>query len=431
MSALDLPAFAEAARLRPVSVVQPGSTLPRAPYAAAETDVRGPAAQASLSSGSSVFRATWERGVVALEITTTAGTTRHVSRRHGRVSDVTSLAVSLTGPTVTAFVRTGSGASWTARAIVDLTQHESAPDVHDEGWLAGLAGDGDRAGTFGQLGLRDVRAVSRADGAAYHDDGRVLLTATSAGPAGFRSAHNSVWSFDPETLELAHRADLFFRRPERPGVFGDHASHLLLDDGEWLVAASTWGDFDRHTHPRVTTTLARLAGPAAPDGIRILDTTPLALPTAGLESVGRWDPHLVRTAEGWLVAFVSARRFFSFHPALAAGPDLDRLSLRSAARDRTATEGPILHRLGEQWLVLASDGRDNPRGRRAAYPVFDLDFVEQGAVRADYPSNIPWPTLITTPSGPMLIGFDGTPAGGPLLGYGTHGDLVVQRPASA
>jgi hypothetical protein len=27
----------------------------------------------------------------------------------------------------------------------------------------------------------------------------------------------------------------------------------------------------------------------------------------------------------------------------------------------------------------------------------------------------------------LLVTFDGTPVGGPLTGYGTHGDLVVMR----
>ena len=42
---------------------------------------------------------------------------------------------------------------------------------------------------------------------------------------------------------------------------------------------------------------------------------------------------------------------------------------------------------------------------------------------AAYPTNIPWPTLV----GDLLIGFNGAPYGGPLIGYGSHGDVVVQR----
>ena len=41
-------------------------------------------------------------------------------------------------------------------------------------------------------------------------------------------------------------------------------------------------------------------------GVHVLDTRPLALPTTGLRSVGVWDPHLVRTDDGWLAGYVSA-----------------------------------------------------------------------------------------------------------------------------
>ncbi|WP_137294523.1 hypothetical protein [Nocardioides dongxiaopingii] len=427
----SLPAFRTAARLRPVDVVQPGSRVGPAPFVAAERDLaagRPAPADVVLRSGRTTFRATWDGVVVALEVgDATGGVSRHVSRRHGHGVSPTTLALALTGPFLAAFVR--EAGTWVARAVVDLTLLPGAPDVHDEDWLAGLSAEGERTGTFGQLGFRDVRTVTHADGTAHLDGDRVLLTATSAGPGGFRTGHTSVWALDPLRLEVEHRADLFFRRPERPGTFGDHATHLVRDGDRWLVATSTWGDFDKRTNPRVTTTLAtETADVDLLHGHHVLDTVPLDLPVEGLDSVGRWDPHLVRADGGWLATYVSARRFFSFHPVLAQGRDLDRLRLRAAATDRTATEGPTLTRLGEEWAVLASDGRDNPRGRRAAYPVYDLDLRQRGTLDADYPTNIPWPTLVPRPGGPAVVGFDGTPAGGPLLDYGTHGDLVVQLP---
>ena len=79
-----------------------------------------------------------------------------------------------------------------------------------------------------------------------------------------------------------------------------------------------------------------------------------------------WDPHLVHTGDEWLVGFASARKFFRFHPALAGGPTLDRLTLRGAAIDRRATEGTTILRVGDDWRVLASDGRDGRRGQRDA-----------------------------------------------------------------
>ena len=70
-----------------------------------------------------------------------------------------------------------------------------------------------------------------------------------------------MWRFDPVAVEVAHTADLFFRRPDRPGVFGDHATHLVrTDGGGWLVATSTWGDFERP---------ATRAGRRTPAGLRV------------------------------------------------------------------------------------------------------------------------------------------------------------------
>ncbi|WP_240340610.1 hypothetical protein [Nocardioides sp. SYSU D00038] len=234
------------------------------------------------------------------------------------------------------------------------------------------------------------------------------------------------WTLDPDTLALEHRSDLFFRRPDRSGVYGDHASHLVRDDDRWLVATSTWGDFDKERHPRVGVTLARTAADLL-TGTHVLDTEPLALPTDGLASVGTWDPHLVRTDDGWLVGFVSARRFFQFHPALAGGPTLDDLRLLGAAGDRRATEGTTLVRLDEGWRVLASDGRDGRRGQRERYPAFDLTMREVGALDAPYPTNLPWPTLLRHGEGWLMVAFNGRPVGGRLVGYGSHGDVVVLR----
>ena len=53
---------------------------------------------------------------------------------------------------------------------------------------------------------------------------------------------------------------------------------------------------------------------------------------------------------------------------------------------------------------------------------------ETGALAAPYPSNIPWPTLVRDGDGWMVVAFDGTPYGGRVCGYGTHGDVVFLRP---
>ena len=208
-------------------------------------------------------------------------------------------------------------------------------------------------------------------------------------------------------------------------MYGDHATHLVRDGERWLVATSTWGGFDRRRHPRVGLALATSEADLT-HGCHVLDARPWPVPTDGV-SVGTWDPHLVRDGERWLVTYVSAGAFFRFHPVVAEGVALDDLRLRAAAPRRTATEGPTLTRLDDRWWVLASDGRDGRRGQRGRYPVFDLDLREHGVLDAAYPDNLPWPTLLSDGGEHLLVGFDGTTAGGPLLGYGSHGRVRFQR----
>ncbi len=303
-----------------------------------------------------------------------------------------------------------------ARARYDLTDRH---DVHDATWLAVLEGSHE-LGRYGQLGLRDLRLVTHADGTPYVDGSRLLLTATSAGPGGFPTGHASVWSLDTATYELEHRADLFLRRGG--GVYGDHAVHLIRDDDRWLLAASTWGDFEPKLRP-VGVTIADSTADLT-HGVHVLESRPLALPTDGLRSVGVWDPHLVRTDKGWLVGYASATRYFRFHPVLAVGQDLDSLVLRAADTSHHETEGTTIVRLDDEWRVLASDKR------RRVYPVLDLDLREVGTLDAAYPTNLPWPTLAALDGQSLLIGFNGRTYGGRLVGYGSHGDVVIQRTVS-
>ena len=433
-----LPRFETVGRARPVDLVVPGTgsvglAAPLAPYVAVEADVAGPGAvELTLTSGDTVLTGRYAGGL-ALTVTAGGRTTHHRSRRWGRPDGpVDAVALTLTGTHLAVLSRAGS--TWTVRGRVDLADRV---DTRDEAWLGRLAATttgpvGEvRTGRFGQLGLRDLRLVTHADGATYREGTEVLLTATSAGPGFFDTAHTSVWALDPATLALRHRSDVFFRRPDRPGVFGDHATHLVRDGDRWLVATSTWGDFDRRTPgATVAVTLAETDADLLADA-HVLDTRTLPLPTTGLRSVGVWDPHLVRTGDGWLVGYVSASRFFRFHPVVAAGPSLDELSLHAAAADRRATEGPTLLRLGGEWRMVASDGRAGRSGQRERYPVFDLSLTEVGALDAPYPSNIPWPTLIPDGDGWLMVGFDGTRYGGPLVGYGSHGDVVFARSRTA
>lgn len=438
-----LPRFEVVRRLRPIDLVAPGSVrvdtdsggdvaMPAlAPYVAATTPVRDGSALALHLAGHRLG-ASLDDGSVSLTIASELTTLELRSRRFHRAIEPTELALTLTGSHVTAWTREAD--EWVARARHDLRE---TLDVHDEGGLAELRLElptwGGVAGGFGQLGLRDVRFVTEEDGQPLRDGDDLWLTATSAGPGFFDTAHTSVWRLDPTTFVLTHSADLYFRRPDRPGVFGDHATHLVRSGDGWLVATSTWGDFKtpktraaRRTPAGLRVTLAS-SGADLVHGTHVLDTRELPLPTDGFDSIATWDPHLVHRDGEWLVGFVSARRFFDFHPALAAGPSLDDLRLLGAATDRSSTEGTTLVEVDGRMVVLASDGRDSQRGQRARFPVFDLTMTELGLLDAPYPTNLPWPSLAHVDGRWLMATFNGRAVGEKLLGYGTHGDLVLMR----
>ena len=417
-SPLPLPAFASAGSVRPVELARP-EPLEAALAPALAVEGSAGTTELALSSGDDRVVVTYD-GSFSLTVTTGGRTTSHRSRRSGRPDGpVDRVALTLTGTHVVGWGHEAGG--WVARGRVDLRDRF---DTRDEEWLGQVAAEGGELRGFGQLGLRDLRLVTTTDGSAYVPDGAagtVLLTATSAGPGFFATAHTSVWRLDPQTLALTHLSDLFFRRPDRRGVFGDHASHLVRDGDRWLLATSTWGDFDRAgPAASVEVTLAETDADLLA-GRHVLDTRALPLPTTGLRSVGVWDPHLVRSDDGWLVAYVSARRFFEFGPVLAGGPSLDRLELRAAGVGHLETEGPTLHRVDGGWQVLVSDSR------RRCYPVLDLDLRETGTLDAPYPTNIPWPTVVEHDGGLLLVGFDGAPYGGRVVGYGSHGAVCFAR----
>ncbi|GGR58064.1 hypothetical protein J2S40_003433 [Nocardioides luteus] len=442
------PEFQIVRRQRPVTIAVDSTSSSRpAANAAIEAACDGPVSL-SLSSGGDVLTGRYDGRRVWLETTVGSRRTSHASRRHGVVERgsrrrVRRFALTLTGTMLTAL--TCADGDWVARARVDLSEVGVEPRA--ESWLAGLSMSHDgaasdvRTGAFGQLGLRDIRVVTYADGSPFHDaDGTVLLTATSAGPGFFPTAHTSVWALDPVTYDLVHRGALYFRRDGL--VYGDHATHLMRDGDEWVVTTSTWAGFKApdETDPSkpwtpVGVAIARSRADLT-RGEHVLDATPLELPTDGpgveqCPSVGVWDPHLVRHDGEWLVGYVSAKKYFDFHPMLAGGPSLDALTLRAARTDRTATEGTTLVPLGGTVVVGASDGRDNPRHVRARYPVFDLDLEEVAELRSEYVSNLPWPTLIPVGNEWLHVAFDGTPHGGRLPGYGTHGEVVLSRSVKA
>ncbi|MEE3128009.1 MAG: hypothetical protein VX494_12435 [Actinomycetota bacterium] len=441
---------------RPVSRTLPGRTsvtpLPRrAPYAAVRAGLvdREPLAL-SLAGPDLLLRAAYDGEHCRLELDGVTGPVVLRSRRDGRAGDAAALALCLTGTHAAVLTQDHEGGPWTGRARVDLaTSHPRAARLtRSPTWLEDLQVGHDGAATalvaggFGQLGLRDLRLVTHADGRPYDDgSGRLHLTATSAGPGPFGTGHTSVWAFDParvgsgagapEAGLLTHTADLFVRRRGSSAVLGDHAGHLLRDDDAWLLATSTWGDFDPDRHDAsVGVTLAETDVDLL-HGVHVVSGEPLPLP-ADDPSVGVWDPHLLRTDDGWLVGYVSATRFFRFHPVIAAGPDLDSLALRAADPFRRASEGTTLLTLhggagSPRTIVLVSDGRDGPRAAREQWAVLDPDLRPRGVLEAAYPTNIPWPTLVPHGEDWLVVTFDDTRQGGRVCGYGTHGDVVVMR----
>lgn len=352
------------------------------------------------------------------------------------------VAFSLTGNVAAGLVDAGEGFRPLVRAhLPDDVGPETLAD-HRNGFGARASSGtvmltGVEAGYFGQTGLRDPHVVTHADGSPYIKFGKVLLTMTQAGMGFFETAHWGVWTLDLANYQIEPVAKLFFRRDGLPAVLGDHAGHLVRDDdnGRWIVATSTWGDFSGE---RVDVHFATV--PTSTDllqGVHVLDTERLQLPVDDLPSqaVGQWDPHLVRAGDRWYVGFVNARAFFDFYPALACGEpggDFYELSLAGADPSKNETEGPVIQRLNGQWYVLASNGAGSPTESRGQYPVYDLSMEQIGTLDAPHPGNIPWPTVFPAPASRdrtrwMMVTFDGTSYHRDVLGYGTHGDLLVME----
>jgi hypothetical protein len=367
-------------------------------------------------------------------------------RVEGRKTRAASVNVDLAGATRCAFVVNENyvtalvmrGADWVPvvqHRITDLLDLRNPAVLRQYHYGFGAAGAGTtvtiaevRAGYFGQAGIRDLHVISHSDGRPYIRNGKLYLTATQAGLSFFQAAHWGVWTLDldkPRRVEQV--AALFF---ERDGfVLGDHAGQIMADEGDggFHVAVSSWGDFAfKGVHVRYCRTSENILG-----GVHVLKSVRMSLPT----DVSAWDPSMVRIDGRWYVGFVESpyqdpTRGFNFHPALARsdrGGSLNRLSKVGADPSRDQTEGTILQKVGGRWYLLASDGIDRQ------YRVYDLSMKLLGFLRAPYGSNIPHPQVIpifdrgrTTY---LLITFEGTQYHEELLGYGTHGDLIVMRAA--
>lgn len=415
---------------------------PPAPFCAVELEVGrrppGGGLVLGLAGASDAVLARWTPAAgdrpdeVSIEVTSGGDTTvvRTAAARHGTSGR---LAFVLNENSVTVLSAAPEG-DWYPllterdgiRALVDLRD----PAVLGRlSYAWGVTGGGGvevrrvRAGISGPVGVRDPQPVRRPDGSPLIRDGKLHLTLTSAGYGFFQQAHWGTWTLDlADPSALVQVGALFSARDGL--VLGDHAGHLVVDEsaGQTIVAVSSWGDHDpaRGVHVRHLVTAEDLLS-----GVHVLPTSRLDLPTAA----SAWDPSLALVGGRWHVAFTECPAFeprYTFHPALAVadGPAHDQ-GLRLVAADtvREQTEGTLLQRVGRRWYVLASD-RD-----AAEYVVYDTALRQVGVLDAPYDSNIPHPALARTGSGRRapwwMVTFDGTAWHEDVLGYGTHGDLVV------
>ena len=349
--------------------------------------------------------------------------TERVARRRVAIAPGDRLACTMTGPRFAAWRHDGE--RWRCLLVADADpggQDLRRPELLAEHSFVAEQASDVRCGTFGQLGVRDPHLVQAPDGTPFTADGRHWLTLTAAGPGFFPTAHWVVCSLalpDPATLRV--EAHLFSRRDGL--VVGDHAGQLIVDGGAVHLVVSSWGDFDGDG----VRTLAAAGGRELLTGVQVLDPRPLALPT----ELSTWDPGLTRVGERWHVSYVESpsQRPFTFRPALAVGepggPPAGPFRLAGADLTRAHTEGPVLARVDEQWLLLAGDGTNRE------FPVYDLAMQQLGRLDATFGSNIPHPQVVAGEDGrTWLVTFDGTPWDKRRTGYGSHGDLVVLGEAS-
>ena len=406
---------------------------PQAPFAAVEVDVEraGGVVVAGLSAadGDRVV-ATYSASsrTVAIEIRS-AGRTRVVRRaRNVHLTEPFTFAFAVCENQVTVLARPPGEGSWrpllTERtrvsALVDLRRPDN---LHRFGYTwgarSGTATLGEvRAGLFGMTGLRDPHVVQHADGRPFVRDGLAYLTWTCAGLGFFQQAHWGVFTLDlADPTRLEQVAQLYSHRDGL--LVGDHAGQLVRDGDRWLVATSSWGDFDfAGVHVRHLTTADDLLS-----GVHVLETQRTELPT----DVSAWDPGFTRVDGRWFLGFVESpsQDPFDFHPTLASTGDRSPWTgqtLVGAADDLHQCEGPVIVRVAHRWWLLASDGKARH------YPVFDLTMKRVGRLDAPYPTNIPHPQLLRRDDGSwLMVCFDGTQFAEPTMGYGGHGDVVVME----
>ncbi|MDQ6732918.1 MAG: hypothetical protein M3Z35_02200, partial [Nitrospirota bacterium] len=334
----------------------------------------------------------------------------------------TGTAVSITENLVTVWAFQLPG--WHA-ILSHRIQLESGIDLRQKAQLAGAhlfySGifDKIRAGYFGYTGLRDPQLVRLANGEPLVLANRSYFTATCAGPGFFQTAHWAVFSTsfdDPEDIRL--ESHLFFHRDGL--LLGDHAGFLMMDKlGHFLLGVSSWGDFDNNVHIRSSMSEEELL-----KGVHTLSSMRWPVPTDS----ACWDPSIFWHAGRWWLSFVECLNYeprFVFRPVLAKsrfGAVWNSIFDRVGADVvHLQTEGTLLTPLNGELYVLASDGdaRD--------YPIYDLQMNRIATLNAPYGSNIPHPMIIERDDGNLIMTFDGTGHDEDLLGYGTHGDILLYK----
>lgn len=398
------------------SPARPGAVAtgirPVAPFCAVVVRSSGAVAAGLVGDGTSVL-GRYADGAATIEVTV-GGVTTVVASVAAAAPDGFAVVVNENAVTVLA----DTGAGWQP-LLTNRDGVRALIDLRDPAVLRGLSYGYEgatgrvRAGYFGQAGVRDPHVVQYADGRPFIRDGKLYLTLTNAGLGFFQQAHWGVWTLDlANPTRLTQVAQLFFARDGV--VLGDHAGQIVVDGNEFVLAMSSWGDFNfAGVHVRYVRTRANVLS-----GVHVLPTTRMPLPT----DVSSWDPAMTKIDGQWHVAFVESPAqspAFVFHPALARGRTLESLSLVGADLTLDQTEGTIIQRLQGKWYVLASDGDAR------VYRKYDLSMRPQGTLDAPYGTNIPHPMVFQYRNRYWMVTFEGTQYAEPILGYGTHGDFIV------
>ncbi|MCI9887704.1 hypothetical protein JT358_04390 [Micrococcales bacterium 31B] len=305
-------------------------------------------------------------------------------------------------------------------------------DLADAEWLAsarvsvsGVAGL--RMGYTGYVGLRDPQWVTGPDGEIVQREGRSYLSLTCAGPGHFPTAHWGIFSVDASSVDglLAPRLEAlhYFCRDGR--VLGDHLGQVVIDDDAQHLILSNRCSFGLNPQHLQYAPVEAAADDldATLSGVHVHSPVAYSAPTL----FDNWGPNLRRIEDRWHLAFVECLGYeprFSFRPVLAIGEPGGSIrgpfSRVGTDPVHQQTEGVLVSRIGDQNVVVASDGdaRD--------FPVYDLSMRRIAQVDAPFGSNIPHFAAVEVEGQPLrALSFDGSSEHESVIGYGGHGDLLV------